>query len=653
MRRHTLAVIQLILTAALVSCLIVYIIHFHHLTSIIDCTSGHGLALAVPSLTKGNAIDTQHSSSSSCHAEYNRITAMQTPGLTNQDLRRSQAWIGNQYRLSQMINALSLRQRPVVAVVAGGSISLGTYTIAFIYSPLLNFRFGNLLLNIIFELQQLVGHGVTPDSVRYADRFERWMNEIYPFQKLKVDDQQQQHHRVINVAAHGADMCAMAKRLNILYSDLSSQLPGAPDLIVLEFAVNDYQGQDHLITVDSKTSVFFDGFRELVLCAEVVVHALLNKYPTTAIVFLEMQTAIATRKTGALLHIGVAQHYQIPVISYAEALFPTFWELSHALQKMDKTSLTFAKDQYLPLGGVSANISSAVFPYPHGCSPCQPQHIENQFRAGGCKSVCTFMERSNIIHDRKLKCNAKEGHILEGRQECHVPFLAHDAIHPSAVGHAIASDLLVHTLASTQQHICEGNTIVKKDRLPLTTFVADDFDQLEVQADYLVVNDVARIFSRWDKLEPIKGAEIKGFTRYADDNLKQRPGWIATDPLGNSKISFAIELPLGTCYVVYVAILRSYMGMGTFTVAVSDFGNDTRKTISPKKITTKEVDGLWESPISVWSDVKITEDSEPGCTGYCEVTITTNPTVEGRRGNKVKVLTVSARKCSNNSRSNS
>lgn len=501
----------------------------------------------------------------------------------------------------------------------------------------------------MFDLQ-LVGHGVTPDSVRYADRFEHWMNEMYPFQKTKGDDQQQ-YHRVINVAAHGADMCAMAKRLNILYSDLASQLPptsnGAPDLIVLEFAVNDYQGQDHLITVDSKTSVFFDGFRELVLCTEVVVHALLNKYPTTAIVFLEMQTAIATRKTGALLHIGVAQHYQIPVISYAEALFPLFWELSYALQKMDKTSLTFAKDQYLyELGGVNANISSALFPYPHGCSPCQQQHIENQFRAGGCKSVCTFMERSNIIHDRKLKCNTREGHILEGRQECHVPFLAHDAIHPSAVGHAIASDLLVHTLASTQQHICEGDAIAKNDHLPLTTFVADNFDQLEVQADYLVVNDVARIFSRWDKLEPIKGSEIKGFARYADDNLKQRPGWIATDPLGNSKISFSIELPLGTCYVVYVAILRSYMGMGKFSVAISDFGVRS-KMKPPNKITTKEVDGLWESPISVWSDVKITEDTEPGCTGYCEVTITTNPTVEGRRGNKVKVLTVSARRCSN------
>jgi hypothetical protein len=119
MRRRTLVVIQIILITALVACLIVYMIHFHHLTSILDCTS-------VPSLTKGNAIATTlFSSSSSCQAEYNRITAMQTPGLTNQDLRRSQAWIGNQYRLSQMIHVLSLRQRPVVAVVAGGSISLG------------------------------------------------------------------------------------------------------------------------------------------------------------------------------------------------------------------------------------------------------------------------------------------------------------------------------------------------------------------------------------------------------------------------------------------------------------------------------------------------------------------------------------------------
>ncbi len=337
------------------------------------------------------------------------------------------------------------------------------------------------------------------------------------------------------------------------------------------------------------------------------------------------------------------------MVSYADALFPDFWRLVQTLQEMDQTSFTFPKDKFhIPsvLGSdVNANMSSAVLPYPHGCASCQLESITPQFRPGGCKSVCTFMERSKIFNDRKLKCDARLGHIPEGRSECFVPFLAPDAVHPSAVGHAIASDLLVHTLASTQRSVCQGMKL-KNDILPLTTFVADDFDQLRVRGDYLVVNDVARIFSRWDRLIPIPGSD-EGFTRYADDELRQRPGWIATDPLGNSKISFSVKLPPDTCYVVYVAILRSYKGMGTFKVEVRDFGDDVRKTKPPKKITRKDVDGLWESPISVWSDERITEDSDPGCTGYCEISIATNPTVAGRTGNKVKILTVSARRCTN------
>ena len=40
------------------------------------------------------------------------------------------------------------------------------------------------------------------------------------------------------------------------------------------------------------------------------------------------------------------------------------------------------------------------------------------------------------------------------------------------------------------------------------------------------------------------------------------------------------------------------------------------------------------------------DDDTLGCTGYCEVIITTNPLITGRDGNKVKILTVSARRCS-------
>ena len=477
---------------------------------------------------------------------------------------------------------------------------------------------------------------------------------MYNLQNKKQNNQ----HTVINVAAHGADMCSMAKRLNILYSELDEKMPptsnGGPDFIILEFAVNDYQGQDHIRTVVEKKTVFFDGFRELVLCAEVVIYSLHNKYPNAAVMFLEMQTAIATRKTGALLHMGVAQHYQVPVISYAEALFPDFWRLMHTLGEIDSESYTFGKDQWLENGGLKhkSNISSAILPYPHGCSPCQLEHIFPSFKHGGCKSICTFLERSGIVRNRKLKCNAKKGDIPEGRYECAVPFLAHDAVHPSAVGHAIARDVIVHTLASAQQSTCEGEIIPKNDILPLTTFVADDFEQLQVRSDYLVVNDAARIFSRWDKLEPIRSSKYR-FTYYADDELKQRPGWIATSESGNSRITFPIDLPPSRCYTVYVAILRSYKGMGTFKVEVSDYGDDTNKEQPPKKVTAKDVDGLWASPISVWSDVQITEDDgQPGCTGYCELTITTHPKKRGRDGNKVKILTLSARRCSHHGISN-
>jgi hypothetical protein len=192
----------------------------------------------------------------------------------------------------------------------------------------------------------------------------------------------------------------MAKRLNILYSDLQSQLMpfSEPDLILLEFAVNDYQGQDHLITIDHKISVFFDGFQDLVLCAEVVIHSLLTRYPNAAVVFVEVQTAIVTRKSGSLLHLGVAQQYGIPVVSYAETMFSEYYRLVRLLEGMDDTSYSFPKDMWMKDGGIgrildeqmnrdgvvvnASQYASAALPYPHGCSPCQDWTIISQFRQG-------------------------------------------------------------------------------------------------------------------------------------------------------------------------------------------------------------------------------------------------------------------------------
>ena len=92
-----------------------------------------------------------------------------------------------------------------------------------------------------------------------------------------------------------------------------------------------------------------------------------------------------------------------------------------------------------------------------------------------------------------------------------------DIIHPSmawsAVGHAIAKDLIVHALALAERRSCEEKdsvTMVQRDVMPLTTFVAEDVRQLEVRSQYLIVRDVAGIFSRWDKLVPMLGSSGSG-----------------------------------------------------------------------------------------------------------------------------------------------
>jgi hypothetical protein len=176
----------------------------------------------------------------------------------------------------------------------------------------------------------------------------------------------------------------------------------------------------------------------------------------------------------------------------------------------------------------------------------------------------------------------------------------------SALGHAIVMDFIVDALASAQFRACEDKLIPDKDDLPLTTFVVGSFDELKVRGDFLWVHDVDRIFSRWDELKPVSAASktSKGFTRYADDPMKQRPGWVATNEKGGEFITFPIDLPPGQCYTVYVAILKSYNGMGTMQIEVTDFGNKGDNAAA-KQTASKQVDGLWKSPISVWNDVQI------------------------------------------------
>ncbi len=94
----------------------------------------------------------------SCQREFHRATDQRpdhVPGLTPDDYERSIAHVGNRYRIAAFVQKLIQstavshnHQSPVTAVVCGGSITMG--------------------------------HGLEPQSSRYSDSLEMWMNEVYP-----------------------------------------------------------------------------------------------------------------------------------------------------------------------------------------------------------------------------------------------------------------------------------------------------------------------------------------------------------------------------------------------------------------------------------------------------------------------------------------
>ena len=502
---------------------------------------------------------------SSCKQEYDRVASKWSLNLSDEVLQRSKMYMGNRYRLAKL--ARNLQKKPVHIVVCGGSITLG--------------------------------HGVHPES-RYSSQLESWMNSNYP----------NHNHTVLTLGSHGADMCAMAKRMNLL------DLPNNPDLFVLEFGVNDYQGQDHKLHLDPKTDVFFDGFQNIAICAEVVVHKLLTDYPDAAVLFLEFQTAVLSRKTAQLLHIGVAQHYQIPVLSYAEALFPDFVRLMKILEPYNYS---------IPVSKHMANVQ----PYPHGCAECLTEDIAEQFRGKGCRSLCFFMERSGY-HNGPCDTTGKP---------CFVPFFAHDAVHPSVVGHKIAAHLVAHFIAETSLLVCQGRTF-PEPFLPTHSgwLVGGQHyqDELRARSNFDLVKDTMDIFAKRDQLD--SHDHSRGFELKNGDHPADRIGWIATNPLGGEHVSFEIDLPRSNCYVINLSALRSYESVGTFSVEVWDELTDTTTQ-------TKTFDCKWKPRISIPVDFQVTSDDVPQCTGKCRVTVRTHPKIKGRKINKVKIVSLAVREC--------
>ena len=580
-----------------------------------------------------------------CQEKYHRRTSRGRIPLRREVLDRSQLYMGHRGRLAHVIDKLQHHQ-PIQVLVCGGSITLG--------------------------------HGVaTPEAARYAGQFETWLKDHYP-----LSSSSQQQHSVLVRGAHGANTCAMAQRLHLLLDELHQTVP---DIIVLEFAVNDYQGQDHKVLVDSKTEVFFDGFDRLATCAEVVVSTLLSHYPKAALVFLEFQTAVLPRKTAQVLHWGVAHHYQIPVLSYAQAILPDFVQLAQLLQPYNYSLPTASNPTNSAFAHELPALYKALPPFPHGCGPCRTDDISLQFRPHGCRTLCFFMEpkrggywqgtcpehfdTNGSIHNNDNESSTTSSQMLE---PCHVPLFAHDAVHPSAVGHAVAAQLLGEWMARTAHQLCRGQ-ISLEDPVPVvpsrtwmgsreedsdtneeTDRVMDSSSVSVLQARhrFVLVNDTMPLFANPHRLAAVQHSS--GFACQAGRHPADRVGWMATNPKGNEFVTFEINVPRAPCYVIVLSILRSYETVGLFSIQTVDLATN-RTTTTP--ITT----ALWKPRISIPAEfAATTDDDRYACTGHCRITVRTHPRRRHRHRpsnhssssndppkhwSKVKIMSLAVRPC--------
>lgn len=234
------------------------------------------------------------------------------------------------------------------------------------------------------------------------------------------------------------------------------------------------------------------------------------------------------------------------------------------------------------------------------------------------------------------------------------------AVHPSGIGHKIATDLIVHTIAKTGMDLCEQQQeqpIKIEGQLPITTlleqtdalpkigFMVNDPLILDAQTNFVMVNDTYRMFVDTPMLEP--SAHSEGFN-FTEDQF-ERWGWIATNVAGNESITFEINLPTSDqngnlgCYIPYLSVLKSYHGMGNMHVRVYDRIKD--------KDEITNITSLWNPRISIPNDVQliasndVSSEHERGCSGNCSITVTSMPLEKGLLYNKIKLLTMSVRPC--------
>ena len=137
-----------------------------------------------------------------CQAEYDRATVDRTPGLTLDDLERSRALVGNRHRLATLAETLRAGDKPLLAVVCGGSITLGHGVVPYVYPCVCVFFIiigGMVFISQSALLNSFFFYLFFRPTMRYSDRLKVWLNDKYPLKSGRT-------HEVLNRGAHGADV---------------------------------------------------------------------------------------------------------------------------------------------------------------------------------------------------------------------------------------------------------------------------------------------------------------------------------------------------------------------------------------------------------------------------------------------------------------
>ena len=124
-----------------------------------------------------------------CRHEFHRVTIDypdHVPGLTSEDYERSIAHVGNRYRIAMFVQKLiqstqSIAIRPITNTTSTKSSTTNDakHTRSSSHPPVTVIVCGGSIT---------MGHGVEPQSGRYSDALEVWLNTVYPVATTSVDN---------------------------------------------------------------------------------------------------------------------------------------------------------------------------------------------------------------------------------------------------------------------------------------------------------------------------------------------------------------------------------------------------------------------------------------------------------------------------------